>query len=131
MLKKSWETVRELFLNFNTGMISFVIHRVTGIALALYLVLHIVTISAYRQGQEAFNASIAKFDNPFGHFLEYLLLLAVLTHLLNGVRITLVDFFNLSRFQERMFVWCVIIFLALALYSIRVFFPELLITFRT
>lgn len=131
MLRKSWQTIRELFFNFNTGMISFMIHRVTGIALVFYLVLHIITISAYRRGPEAFNASIAKYDNPFGHFLEYLLLLAVLTHLLNGVRITLVDFFNLSRFQERMFLWCVIIFLLVALYSIRVFFPELFITYRT
>ena len=111
-------------------MISFSIHRITGIALSFYLILHIITISAYRSGQDAFDASIAKFDNPVGHFLEYLLLLAVLTHLLNGVRITLVDFFNLSRFQERIFIWCVVIFLFIVLYSIRVFFPELLITQR-
>jgi len=129
MVKQIWQNVREIFLNFNTGMISFSIHRITGIALAFYLVLHIVTISAYRKGPEVFNASIAKFDNPVGHFLEYLLLLAVLMHLLNGTRITLVDLFNLSRFQERMFIWCFIIFMVAALYSIRVFFPELFITF--
>ncbi|OGL48271.1 MAG: succinate dehydrogenase, cytochrome b556 subunit, partial [Candidatus Schekmanbacteria bacterium RBG_13_48_7] len=115
-----------IFLNFNTGMISFAVQRITGIALAAYLVLHVLTISAYRNGQEAFDTSVGKFDNTIGHFLEYFLLLAVLLHLLNGIRITLVDFFNLSRFQERMFIWCVIIFMVIALYSIRIFFSDLL-----
>ena len=125
MIKKMFLNIKELFLNFNTGMISFLIHRVTGVALAAYLVLHIITISPYREGAAAFDASVGKYDNLFGHFMEYFLLLAVLFHLLNGIRLTISDFFNLSRFQEKMFVWCVIIFMVISFYSIVVFFPEL------
>ena len=124
MIKKVFLNIKELFLNFNTGMIAFLIHRVTGVALVAYLVLHIYTISPYRQGAAAFDASVGKYDNLFGHFMEYFLLCAVLFHLLNGIRLTISDFFNLSRFQEKMFVWCVVIFIVIAFYSIVVFFPE-------
>lgn len=128
MVKRVFLSIKDLFLNFNTGMISFMIQRITGIALAVFLVLHILTISAYRHGEKAFNESVGKFDNTFGHFIEYLLLLAVLSHLLNGIRITLVDFFSLSKFQEELFVWCTIIFAVIALFSIGVFFPDIFVT---
>ncbi|MFQ6617975.1 MAG: succinate dehydrogenase, cytochrome b556 subunit [Fidelibacterota bacterium] len=115
-------TFSEIKLNFNWGMISYIFHRVTGIALSLYLFLHIWTLSAVRNGREAFEHSLSKWDNIFGHTLEYLLLIAVTIHLLNGLRITVSDFFDLSRIQKKMLGWAVVLLIALALYSISFIF---------
>ena len=68
------KTVRDTLLNFNPGMLAFVAHRVTGVALSVYLILHILTLSSVVKGPEQFNEALKYYDNPFGHFMEFLLL---------------------------------------------------------
>lgn len=113
---------KETYLNTNSGMISYVFHRLSGIALSVYLFLHILTLSAAREGSEAFNYSLAKWDNTFGHVLEYLLLMAVVYHTLNGIRIMFADFFRMTLLHKRL-IWitwiCFVIFMGL---SINYFF---------
>ena len=109
-------------LNFNLGMLSFLVMRITGIALTLYIFAHIFTLGAILLGDEAFNQSLGKFDTPFGHLLEYLLLLCVLVHVINGCRILLTDFLGLSRSHERLF-WCGLgTFVVIAFVSLFIFF---------
>ena len=43
---------KETFLNVNSGMISYVFHRISGLAICLYLFLHIYTLSAVWEGNE-------------------------------------------------------------------------------
>jgi len=118
-------SLTELRLNFNWGMISFVLHRITGIALAIYVFLHIWTLSAVQNGAAAFNHSIGKYDNLFGHIFEYLLLLAVAWHLLNGIRVTFVDLLRFTKQQKRLVAWAVVLTIIIALVSLTIFFPEL------
>ena len=117
---------KETFLNINIGMISYVFHRISGIGLSIYLFLHILTLGAVRNGEEAFNNSILKWDNTFGHFMEYLLLMAVAYHTINGVRIILVDFCNMSLLHKRMIIITWILFLSIIGVSFNYFFPGLL-----
>ena len=118
-------SITELKLNFNWGMIAFVLHRITGIALSLYLFLHIWTLSAVQEGEAAFNHSIDKWDNAVGHIFEYLLLLAVTWHLLNGIRVTFVDFLRFTRQQKRMLAWAIVLTVIVAIVSATIFIPEL------
>ena len=116
---------KETYLNTNSGMVSYVFHRLSGIALSVYLFLHIYTLSAVRKGPEAFNQSIAKWNvllGVFFHIMEYFLLIAVVYHTLNGIRIILADFFRMTLLHKRL-IWitwiCFVIVLGL---SINYFF---------
>lgn len=114
--------LKDIFLNFNTGMLAFIIHRVTGIALVIFLYLHIWTLSAILKGPQALQHALHKFDNPLGHTFEYALLLAVIVHLINGIRITIADFLALTEVQTRMLWYSVAICTLIALPSIILFF---------
>ncbi|MFC1562433.1 succinate dehydrogenase, cytochrome b556 subunit [candidate division KSB1 bacterium] len=116
---------KETYLNINSGMISYAFHRISGIAISVYLILHIYTLGAVGKGEEAFNHSIAKYDNLFGHFMEYLILIAVVYHTLNGIRIIFADFFNMTLLHKRLILLTWIAFVLILGYSISYFFPGL------
>ena len=73
-----------------SGMLAFVIQRVTGLALLFYLFLHVLTIHQLRE-PERFDASIQMFNNPLFKLGEIGLLGTVILHALNGIRLTLID----------------------------------------
>jgi len=114
--------LRELKLNFNAGMIAFVLQRISGLGITIYIFLHLWTLSAALKGREAFDHSIEKWDNTMGHFFEYLIMVAVLYHTLNGIRVIVADFCKLTLAHRKMFYAFGLIFVVIAIYSIKVFF---------
>jgi len=101
-MQKLKEGFKDLLKNRNPGMLSFWIHRVTGVAVTIFLFLHIFTLSAVFRGKDAYDYAISKFDTKSGYIFQYILLLAVAVHLLNGIRITVADFWGLTRFQKKL-----------------------------
>ncbi|HHT9160202.1 MAG TPA: succinate dehydrogenase, cytochrome b556 subunit [Candidatus Brocadiaceae bacterium] len=101
-MQKLKEGFKDLVKNRNPGMLSFWIHRVTGVAVTIFLFLHIFTLSSVFRGKDAYDYAISMFDTKFGYILQYALLLAVAIHLLNGIRITVADFWCLSRIQKKL-----------------------------
>ena len=75
------------------GQWSWMFHRITGVAVILYLFAHIVDTALVGWGPEAYNRVTDAYKNPAVHVLELGLVLAVLFHSINGVKITLIDFF--------------------------------------
>ena len=75
------------------GQWSWLAHRVTGVAIILFLFAHVVDTAAVGWGPEAYNRITAAYDNPIVRLLEFGLVVAVLYHSLNGLKITLIDFF--------------------------------------
>lgn len=75
------------------GQWAFLLHRITGVAIALYLLLHVVDISLVMFGPDGpFDAFLAFYHNwPFRIGL-LLIIAAVVYHALNGLRIILMDF---------------------------------------
>jgi succinate dehydrogenase/fumarate reductase cytochrome b subunit len=66
---------------------------------------------------------MSAYNNLFGWVLEYLLLLAVIYHMFNGLRLIAADFFNLTEKQKGL-LWIAIVIIALiASASLFVFFP--------
>ncbi|HHT9117006.1 MAG TPA: succinate dehydrogenase, cytochrome b556 subunit [Candidatus Hypogeohydataceae bacterium YC38] len=114
--------ISDIGWNLNSSTLPYTLHRVTGIALVLFLFLHIWTLSAVFQGSEAFNKAVGKFDNPLGHLMEYTLFFAVMIHLLNGLRITLVELFDLTALQERLLWGSLGVLLVAGVYSVTVLF---------
>jgi succinate dehydrogenase / fumarate reductase, cytochrome b subunit len=76
-----------------TGMWAWILHRVTGLGLVFYILLHIVLMSlSLLRGPEGFDETLSLLmGNPFFKFLDTLLLAAVLYHGFNGIRILLFD----------------------------------------
>ncbi len=75
------------------GQWAFVLHRLSGVALALYLMLHVLDISLVMYGPDGpFNAFLAFYHQwPFRIGL-ILIMAAVVYHAFNGLRIILMDF---------------------------------------
>lgn len=121
-MRKLYQIMGEIWWNLGGEVLSFTLHRITGIALVIFLFIHIWTLSTVFQGPEAFNEAVSKFDNPLGHLMEYTLLLAVTLHMLNGLRITLIDLFDLTAVQTRLLWASVGVFAIIAAYSARIFF---------
>ena len=75
------------------GQWSWMFHRITGVAVILFLFVHIVDTALVGWGPEAYDRVVSAYKNPAVHLLELGLVLAVLFHAINGIKITLIDFF--------------------------------------
>ena len=75
-------------------MWAWLFFRISGLVLVLYLFAHIVIISLGRFGAEGstLNTVMTTFEHPIAILLDLLLVVAVLYHALNGLRIVLMDF---------------------------------------
>ena len=75
------------------GQYSWLLHRVTGVAIILFLFAHVVDTAVVGWGPEAYDRVASVYHNPFIRLLELGLVAAVLYHSLNGIRVMLIDFF--------------------------------------
>jgi succinate dehydrogenase / fumarate reductase cytochrome b subunit len=75
------------------GMWAWILHRLTGLGLALYIFIHILLMSiALLRGPQTFDAMLSYLmGHPVFHVLETLVVGAVLYHGFNGIRILLFD----------------------------------------
>lgn len=101
----NWTKVLMLYHRFS-GSWAWILHRITGIALTGYIMLHIIALSSLQKhkidGGKAFNEEMELFSSPFFLFLEWLLFAFVLFHSLNGIRIVLIDFANGARYHKKL-----------------------------
>ena len=87
-----------------SGMWSWLLHRITGLGLLLFLFIHIVDVSMISFGPNVYNQSVALFDYWIVRLLSLSLVVAVLYHAFNGIRIMLIDFWRKgSRYQRALF----------------------------
>jgi len=76
-------------------------HRLSGLGLIAYMVLHIVETANRIRGEEAWAGLMALFASPPFKVIEYLLFLAAVFHAMNGVRLILIELgFFLGKPQE-------------------------------
>ncbi|NBC85886.1 MAG: succinate dehydrogenase, cytochrome b556 subunit [Bacteroidetes bacterium] len=86
-----------------TGMFAWMMHRLTGVGLVVYLIIHVWGLKSLTD-PTAFNALIAKYHAPIYKVGEFGLLVAVVYHAMNGLRIVLIDFLGWSPKQKKLFV---------------------------
>ena len=72
-----------------TGMWAWLLFRISGLVLVFYLGAHIIVISTGHFDQ--LDRLMKAFDNPVAVLADLALVVAVLYHALNGVRIILMD----------------------------------------
>jgi succinate dehydrogenase / fumarate reductase cytochrome b subunit len=86
-----------------TGFISFVLRRVSGVALVFYLALHMWVIGSVNAGPEVFDARLASVQTTVFKFLEIALLAAVVYHAFDGIRLLVVHYFNVTEYRKSLF----------------------------
>jgi succinate dehydrogenase / fumarate reductase cytochrome b subunit len=85
------------------GMWSWVLHRITGVAIFFFLFAHVIDTAMVRVSPEAYNQAVSTYKNPVVGLMEVGLVAGVLFHGLNGIRIILVDFWEKGpRYQRQL-----------------------------
>jgi succinate dehydrogenase cytochrome b556 subunit/succinate dehydrogenase hydrophobic membrane anchor protein len=100
------------FISFyaNTRGWKFVLswsHRIAGLFLAIYLLLHIYTLSLLSDPKQ-FVAMMETYNSLFFKLLEWLLAVPLIFHTLNGARLILYESFG-QRDNQRMIRWSFIL----------------------
>jgi len=94
------KSLEEIGRNQRVGMWAWVMQRITGVLLALYLILHVIVISTSQQGTATFDWLASSLQSPGWLLLDVALLIGVVFHGLNGIRIIAVDFGAMARAQK-------------------------------
>ncbi len=87
------------------GHWSYIFHRLTGVGVLLFLIVHVMDTALIGWGPEVFNRVMAWYRHPFFRVSEILLFAAVLYHTLNGVRIIVMDFWPGATRNHRRLTW--------------------------
>ena len=70
----------------------YVGHRLSGLGLIAYMVLHIVETANRIRGEHAWAELMALFASPPFKVIEYLLFVMAVFHAMNGIRLMLIEF---------------------------------------
>ena len=89
-------------------MWSWVLHRITGVAIFFFLLVHILDTALVRVSPEAYNAIMSSYKTPLMGLGEIALVGAVIFHALNGLRIILVDYWSKGVKYQRYMFWIVL-----------------------
>ncbi|KXP00845.1 succinate dehydrogenase, cytochrome b556 subunit [Tsukamurella pseudospumae] len=92
------------------GMLNWVLHRISGVTIFFFLFVHVLDTAVIRVDPTAYDKVIETYKTPIIGLLEIGLVMAILFHALNGVRVILVDFWSKGvQYQKAMsiVVWTV------------------------
>ena len=97
-----------------TGMWLYLFHRITGVALFGYLLLHIISTALILAGPEIYEGAEAIYKNFYFRLGEVGLMAAVLAHAINGLRIITVDLWSKgSNYQKSLNIAALLIFVGI------------------
>lgn len=98
------------------GMVAWAFHRISGIAIWAFVLLHVFDIYLAGGSPNTYNDLLSFYASPIGRILEVLLGAALFYHSLNGIRILIMDFWpRMTAYHKQ--IWYVnwAIFLAVGL----------------
>lgn len=101
-----WESFYEgLTYRGYEGHWAWILHRVTGLGVLLFLALHIVDIFLLSLGPQIFNSLLVIYRAPVARIFDAFLLFGVLFHALNGLRIVIIDFWPGATRAHKTLFW--------------------------
>jgi succinate dehydrogenase / fumarate reductase cytochrome b subunit len=93
-------------------MLSWALHRISGLGVLAFLLLHIVDIFLVGYGPGPFNDLLFLYRNPIFRIGEIVLVGAVYYHAANGVRIILIDFWPAAyKFERQLYYIAMAVFI--------------------
>lgn len=114
-------TVRELFrYRGREGQLAWIGHRLAGLGTLLFFTTHVIDTSWVYFWPEGYNHAVALYKSPPFLVGEVLLMLAVIYHAFNGLRVAIMDFWPRTwKYQRQLTLG---VFALTALTFIPVFF---------
>ena len=114
MVTSTYDTMMEgLRYRGREGQWSWILHRLTGLGIFLFLALHILDIYLILLGPEPFNTLATIYHHPVARVGHIFLFFSLLWHAFNGARITILDFMpHLWKYQRQAVQIQVVVFLA-------------------
>jgi fumarate reductase subunit D len=76
------------------GYVAAMLHRLSGIALAVFLPLHFLALATALNGAAALDTFLAVTRQPVVAFFEWAIVVALAVHLTLGLRVLAVEFFD-------------------------------------
>ena len=93
------------------SMWAWLLHRLTGVGIFVFLLVHVVDIALIGWGRDLFDAMMKLYHHPVFRIGEILLFGAVLFHGLNGLRVIVLDFApSTTIYQRQMLIGVAIVF---------------------
>jgi len=89
----------------SAGGWGFILNRITGLGLVLYLSMHLIVLFQLTRGADAYNGFVTMMKNPVFIFGELLVVAAGIMHGINGIRIGLTSFGIGGRYQFAMLLF--------------------------
>lgn len=102
------------------GMWSWVLHRISGVGIFFFLLVHVLDTALVRVSPEAYNVVIESYKTPIIGIAELGLVGAILFHGLNGLRVIAVDFWSKGVKYQAIMFWAV---LAITIVLVAAFTP--------
>ena len=87
------------------GMLAWAFHRISGLGVLAFLVLHIIDIWLIKDHPHLYDEVLAFYASVPGRLLEVLLGAALLYHALNGLRIIIMDLWPSMTAYHRVLWW--------------------------
>jgi len=101
-----------------TGTVAWLLQRLSGVFLTIYLIVHIIVIGNSVRGEDAFDDLLEMFDKPLFLVLDAGLVGIVTFHALNGIRLILFDLAIGLRYQKVLFWITFVVALAVFIGSV-------------
>jgi succinate dehydrogenase / fumarate reductase cytochrome b subunit len=93
------------------GMLAWAFHRISGVALWAFILLHVLDIWLAGAAPDVYDEVLQIYASPIGRVLETLLGAALLYHALNGLRIIIMDFWPaMTRYHKQMWYAAWVVF---------------------
>ena len=90
------------------GFWAYVVMRLSAIGLVLYLFLHLVILSQLAAGPAQWDGFVALAKSPAFLLLDIVLIIGILAHGLNGVRLALIGF-GIGVPSHKLMLWLAVI----------------------
>jgi succinate dehydrogenase / fumarate reductase cytochrome b subunit len=101
---------------------AFILNRLTGLGVLLYLSFHLVVLSLLARGPSAWDGFVSLAGSPLFLCFDVVLVFGLLFHGLNGIRVTLVGFGLVVDRQRAMLVALMVIgAIVLLIASVHIF----------
>jgi succinate dehydrogenase / fumarate reductase, membrane anchor subunit len=94
-----------LFYRGDPGQYAFYLHRMTGLGIVGFLLVHILDILLIGLGRDVYDHTVEFYADAFIIPMEIALVGAVIYHGLNGLRLTLLNFWDIGIGKERQLFW--------------------------
>jgi succinate dehydrogenase / fumarate reductase cytochrome b subunit len=87
------------------GTWAWAFHRLSGVGVWLFVVLHVIDIYLVGGNPDAYNEILRFYASPIGRLMEVVLGAALLYHALNGLRIIIIDLWPAMTVHHRALWW--------------------------